>query len=939
MTDIIPSFYRFVSSITITNAGAGYNNVPTITISGGGGTGATATAEVFSGAISKINITNRGSGYSSAPTITITPASGDTITTEAVLTATLDVGNSTATYEDRNFNYLLKSQVPDFIKEEYPTFVTFLEKYYMFMDQSDKQGHNILNYTTDIDVASSAFLDKWRGALATDFPRSLKVDRASFYKRAKDFYEAKGSKQSIELFFRLLFGENVTVNYPGQYVLKPSAGVYSKERAIKIQESEHGGLKEPLTLEGKKIDIRYYSTSGTVTILKNQGATVRRVEKNTYQTNGLTLQRFELILSFDEPNTTEVYGPGAEATATATVSSGAISAVTILTGGANYTAAPSVQITGDGTGATGVATVSNGVVTGVNITDGGSGYTSAGIVFHTEQYKANGGSLLGSDLRSYVVDDGAGNTASDIYGYLVRVLTGVTFKSYAGSATDAGFKIGQIYLINETGDDGRGYAIIGDGSNGAGGGYFFNHANNNDNYTFKGGANDAYVRVTAVTTAGLPSAFQVINPGSTFLDASTDIPLTSPSGEQVTVTMTTGYLFEYEGKWKDDQGKLSDVNVLQDNKRYQPYSYVIKSGIAQTDWDRRIRDTVHPAGMQVFGDLLIRSDISYNVAFSVSSTGYLFFKVITTTEVTTNDTVIAKDISMAKADTGSVTEAVGKVFVRGNESEAVQGQDRTSDPYVVDGYWNDSTDGNETDNYCKGNPAVEINIGKILATSTASVAESLSSVWNISRAFNNSTNIVDNGILLEWTKAFSDSTSHTDLAAKAFNKALTTSTSSVLDSPAKATGKTLATSTSSVTENLTKAWTIVRAFSNTGTASDSNPTFSIGQGLGSTGTASESHAIAAGKTLGHSTSNTDSEAIQTGKSVSDTKNASEAINSINTSKGITDSGSVTQAVANALSKATTNSASATDTGQGQMHDYCDPTYFAEAYVGTGWNFT
>ena len=136
--------------------------------------------------------------------------------------------------------------------------------------------------------------------------------------------------------------------------------------------------------------------------------------------------------------------------------------------------------------------------------------------------------------------------------------------------------------------------------------------------------------------------------------------------------------------------------------------------------------------MQVFGDLLIRSDISYNVAFSVSSTGYLFFKVITTTEVTTNDTVIAKDISMAKTDTGSVTEAVGKVFVRGNESEAVQGQDRTSDPYVVDGYWNDSTDGNETDNYCKGNPAVEINIGKILATSTASVAESLSSVWNIS---------------------------------------------------------------------------------------------------------------------------------------------------------------------------------------------------------------
>ena len=58
MSDYIPSFYRYVSSITIDNGGAGYQNVPTITISGGNGTGATATAEVFNGAISKINITN-----------------------------------------------------------------------------------------------------------------------------------------------------------------------------------------------------------------------------------------------------------------------------------------------------------------------------------------------------------------------------------------------------------------------------------------------------------------------------------------------------------------------------------------------------------------------------------------------------------------------------------------------------------------------------------------------------------------------------------------------------------------------------------------------------------------------------------------------------------------------------------------------------------------
>ena len=60
MTDYIPSFYRYVSSITVTAGGTGYNNIPTIAIAGGGGTGATATAAVSSGAITAITVTNIG---------------------------------------------------------------------------------------------------------------------------------------------------------------------------------------------------------------------------------------------------------------------------------------------------------------------------------------------------------------------------------------------------------------------------------------------------------------------------------------------------------------------------------------------------------------------------------------------------------------------------------------------------------------------------------------------------------------------------------------------------------------------------------------------------------------------------------------------------------------------------------------------------------------
>ena len=63
----------FVVGATITDAGYGYVENPTVTITGGGGTGAKATATQFNGVVTSITITNPGIGYTSAPTITIAP--------------------------------------------------------------------------------------------------------------------------------------------------------------------------------------------------------------------------------------------------------------------------------------------------------------------------------------------------------------------------------------------------------------------------------------------------------------------------------------------------------------------------------------------------------------------------------------------------------------------------------------------------------------------------------------------------------------------------------------------------------------------------------------------------------------------------------------------------------------------------------------------------
>ena len=781
MTDYIPSFYRYVSSITVTAAGTGYNYIPTIAITGGGGTGAAATATVSSGIVTAITVTNIGTGYTSNPTVTITPHASDSSATGATATVVLDAAQGDIKTETRNTSFLIEEQFPEHIRDDYPTFVTFLKKYYEFMDQDAKQSDEIVNYSNDIDYAQEAFLDKWRGALVNDFPKSVKVDKRFFYKRAKDFYEAKGNRESIETFFRLMYAENVEVQYPSRYILKPSDALYSVEQAVKLQGVENIAALYPLSLAGKKVDIRYSKSVGSVTALHTQNATVTRVEKNTYSssTDG---QTYDLMLKFDSP-TTSVIGPGAGATATATLSGGVIQSVTVVSGGAGYYALPSIQFYGSGTGATATATIAEGKITAIAVTAGGTGYTTAGVNVLTD------GTNESVDIRTYVVDDQAGNAAADIYGYILRQLTSVKYKSYSGSATNAGFKVGQIYKINETGDDGKSYAATGDGSNGSGGGYFYVYTTKSDNYTLVGQQNNSYIRVTSITSAGLPDAFLIINPGQGFLNDETDLVITSPSGEAITITISTGYLFDYEGKWKDDRGKLSDVNKLQDNKRYQPYAYVIKSGTQQTVWDRAIRDTVHPAGMQVFGDLVVKSIIDFNVAFSVSSTGYTFYIHKTTDTVSTSE-IVAKFFEIPLASTSTATDAVAKAFVPGTFTDAPTATDQDiGQPYVVLGdggspnsaYWNDSSDGVDIDNYNIGDHQFYMDLSKPLAHSVT-VTDVPAVVAAYARAFADTSTITDVltiGRIVEYIDTGTATDSPAILVSQALTESQTVSDSTV----------------------------------------------------------------------------------------------------------------------------------------------------------------
>lgn len=79
--------------------------------------------------------------------------------------------------------------------------------------------------------------------------------------------------------------------------------------------------------------------------------------------------RWNLVAEFEKRGFTN-------ATATATVAGGVVTAINVSYAGTNYGSAPVVTITGSGTGATATANITNGIVTGITITSPGTGYTS-----------------------------------------------------------------------------------------------------------------------------------------------------------------------------------------------------------------------------------------------------------------------------------------------------------------------------------------------------------------------------------------------------------------------------------------------------------------------------------------------------------------------------------------------------------------------------------
>lgn len=117
---------------------------------------------------------------------------------------------------------LLKHRLSSYISENFPKFIEFFEYYFDFIEESNLINNAEIKDAVDVDKASDRFLLKYLKEMSVDLPSINKISNQRLVKLAKLFYLSKGSTDSIEFYFKIVFDSDVEVGYPRDNILKTS---------------------------------------------------------------------------------------------------------------------------------------------------------------------------------------------------------------------------------------------------------------------------------------------------------------------------------------------------------------------------------------------------------------------------------------------------------------------------------------------------------------------------------------------------------------------------------------------------------------------------------------------------------------------------------------------------------------------------------------------
>ena len=119
----------------------------------------------------------------------------------------------------RNFLHRkVRDALPEFFTQDFPKLVTFLEKYYDYLDSDDVSSFDNqlrqIYQTRDTQEVPSKLLSTLISEIAAGNTGDNFIDPNFYAQRIHELHRTKGSRFSIEEFFRAFYQQNVEVEYP-----------------------------------------------------------------------------------------------------------------------------------------------------------------------------------------------------------------------------------------------------------------------------------------------------------------------------------------------------------------------------------------------------------------------------------------------------------------------------------------------------------------------------------------------------------------------------------------------------------------------------------------------------------------------------------------------------------------------------------------------------
>jgi len=527
------------------------------------------------------------------------------------------------------------------------------------------------------DEGSGQYFEYLKSELNRGIPTITESDRRLVGKKIKDFYSAKSTEDAYRYFFKAVFNDDVIFRFPGDEILRVSDGRFEKTsilRASTTYDAGEGDGPQPVsvftflnkTVRGRTsnavaniIDIRITYLGGvefaefTLSLVSGEftgGEEVFAVDDST-----LVTTIYGLVSGFNITNggsgysigdSVNISGNGFEASASvSSINSGAIESITIDSVGYGYQLGTRATVDNTNTGGTGLVVEVTGIkntydiggytvgeISEITILNRGEDYFAAPILSLTDTVISSIGALTDKLITidnpgdDYAVGDALVFSAGSAAGIVASVAPSVDTSEFAFEdgfnltlEGENGILINDDPLVDGLGpisrieltDFGTGYTNLtlptitvtsGTGSSAA-----------LTPTGIQGESGSVSVESSSGLGLGSIREIEIDNFGVAY-----EQPVTatvSGSGTDAELEVLVSGIGIGSGQFLTTDG-LVGRRIIQDSLFFQDFSYVIRSGLGFNTYRSIIKDVLHPAGTEFFGEILISSLITVAANFT-----------------------------------------------------------------------------------------------------------------------------------------------------------------------------------------------------------------------------------------------------------------------------------------------------------------------------------